>query len=89
MSLIRNLFHSLALKCLFMCLINCLSTSAASTSYPTQINYEVTSEENRIDGPHIARRDTYVNFPNNRVTRSKYDNSSAMFKPKLLLRLIR
>ena len=72
-----------------MFLINCLSASAASTSYPTEINYEITSEENRNEGQRVVRRDTLVNFPNNRVTRSKYDNSSAMFKPKLLLRLIR
>ena len=89
MLLIRNGFICVMLECLFILSINFLSTSAISTRYPEATHNEVTSGSNSNERKHIIRRDTLVNFPNNRVTRSKYGDSSAAFKPKLLLRLIR
>ena len=89
MLLIRNEFICVMFECLFIFSISFLSTSAVSTRYPEETYNEVASESNSNEQKHINRRDTLVNFPNNRVTRSKYDDSSAAFKPKLLLRLIR
>ena len=89
MLLIRNGFICVMFECLFIFSINFLSTSAVSTRYPEANYNEVASESNNNEQKYISRRDTLVNFPNNRVTRSKYGDSSAAFKPKLLLRLIR
>ena len=89
MLLIRNGFICVMFGCLFIFSANFRSTSAVSTSYPEASHNEVPSESKSNGQKHIIRRDTIVNFPNNRVTRSKYGDSSAAFKPKLLLRLIR
>ena len=87
MFLIKNFFACTLFAYLIISYTAYLSTSAAST-YSGR-GQDVTSEPNRNERKHIVRRDTLVTFPNNRVLRSKYDNSSEMYKPKLLLRLIR
>ena len=81
MFLARKLFSSFAISYIFICSLNFVLTSAAASGYPVQSQAEVTSDPNSYERRNIVRRDNLVNFPNNRVTRSKSGS--------LLLRLIR